>query len=348
MTQVEPREGDSTVTGVAAGDWTSAQEGRAILAEAAGRMPDFFIAGHQKCGTTALYLMLSEHPQIFMPEFKEPRYFAPELRRPLVHETPDRPQKLERYLELFADAEPGQRAGEASPQYLRSPTAAARIAELNPDARMIVILREPAAFVRSFQMQMVASHEEKEKDLRKAVELEPSRHANAGGGFVAPQLLYSEHVRYAEQLRRLHASFPREQVLVLIYEDFRRNNEATVREVQRFLDVDDTVPLEKVETEPLSTVRSMRMHELLRSVRRADFNPAQASGFSRALNTLVPKKVRRGALSAAFRRVAYAPPQPPDEQFMRELRTRYRDEVVAVGEYLERDFISLWGYDKLD
>jgi len=348
MTLLEPREGDSAATGEAAGDWTSAQEARAILAESAGRMPDFFIAGHQKCGTTALYLMLSEHPQIFMPEFKEPRYFAPELRRPLVHETPDRPQKLGRYLALFADAEPGQRAGEASPQYLRSPTAAARIAELNSDARMIVLLREPAAFVRSFHMQMVASHEEKEKDLRKAVELEPTRRANAGGGFVAPQLLYSEHVRYAEQLRRLHASFPREQVLVLVYEDFRRDNEATVREVQRFLDVDDTVALRKVETEPLSTVRSMRMHELLRSVRRADFNPAQASGFSRALNKLVPKKVRRGTLSAAFRRVAYAPPQPPDEQFMRELRTRYRDEVVAVGEYLDRDFTGLWGYDKLD
>jgi hypothetical protein len=348
MTQVEPREGDSTATGAAAGDWTSAQEGRAILADSAGRMPDFFIAGHQKCGTTALYLMLSEHPQIFMPEFKEPRYFAPELRPPLGRETPDRPQRLERYLALFADANPGQRAGEASPQYLRSPTAAARIAELNPDARMIVILREPAAFVRSFHMQMVASHEEKEKDLRKAVGLEPARRAHAGRGFLPPQLLYSEHVRYAEQLRRLHAAFPPEQVLVLVYEDFRRDNEAAVRIVQRFLEVDDTVPLRKVETEPLNTVRSMRMHELLRAVRRADFNPAQSSGLSRALNALVPKKVRRGALSAVFRRVAYAPPQPPDEQFMRELRRRYKDEVVAIGEYLDRDFLSLWGYDKLD
>jgi Sulfotransferase domain len=349
MTQVEPREGDSTATGAAAAsDWTSAQEGRAILAESVGRMPDFFIAGHQKCGTTALYLMLSEHPQIFMPDFKEPRYFAPELRPPLLHETPDRPQRLERYLALFADAKPGQRAGEASPQYLRSPTAAARIAELNPDARMIVILREPAAFVRSFHMQMVASHEEKEKDLRKAVELEPARRANAGGGFLAPQLLYSEHVRYAEQLRRLHASFPPEQVLVLVYEDFRRDNEATVRAVQRFLDVDDTVPLRKVETEPLNTVRSIRMHALLRAVRRADFNPAEASAFSRALNRLVPKKLRRGVLSATFRRVAYAPPQPPDEQFMRELRRRYKLEVVALGEYLDRDFVSLWGYDRLD
>ena len=55
MTQVEPREGDSTTTGTAASDWTSGDEGRAILAEARGRIPDFFIAGQPKCGTTALY-----------------------------------------------------------------------------------------------------------------------------------------------------------------------------------------------------------------------------------------------------------------------------------------------------
>jgi hypothetical protein len=311
-------------------------------------MPDFFIAGHQKCGTTALYLMLNEHPQIFMPEFKEPRFFAPELRPPLARETRDRPQKLESYLALFADATADQRAGEASPQYLRSPTAAAQIAELQPDARMIVILREPADFLRSFHQQMVASHEEREKDLRSAIEAEPSRRANAGDSFLPPQLLYSDHVRYAEQLRRLHASFAPEQVLVLIYDDFRADNEGTVRQVLRFLDVDDTVALEPVRTRPLKAVRSMWLHRLRRAVRRADYNPAQASPFARVLSKLVPKRVRRGPLSKAYRSVAYAPPQPPDRQFMLELRRRYRDEVVAIGEYLGRDLVALWGYDKLD
>src|SRR5262249_52220073 len=146
-------------------DW-AAMEG-AMQAE--GRMPDFFIAGHQKCGTTALYMMLNQHPQIFMPEFKEPRYFAPELRPPLEHETPDRPQKLESSLALFADARLDQMAGEASPQYIRSPTAAARIATLQPRARLIVILREPADFLRSYHQQMVVSHEERENDFRKAI-----------------------------------------------------------------------------------------------------------------------------------------------------------------------------------
>ena len=106
-----------------------------------------------------------------------------------------------------------------------------------------------------------------------------------------------------------------------LYEDFRRDNEATVREVQRFLGVDDTVPLQQVETEPLSTVRSVRMHELIRAVRRADFNPAQASGLSRALNALVPKRVpvvacSRGSTGASPTRRR----QRAGRGFMRDLR----------------------------
>jgi Sulfotransferase domain len=348
MTRPKPHGRESAGTRAAEGHTGAhAEPARASAAAGAGRMPDFFIAGHQKCGTTALYLMLSEHPQIFMPQFKEPRYFASELRRPHDRETPDRPHTLERYLTLFAGAQPGQRAGEASPQYIRSPTAASRIAELNPDARMIVILREPAAFLRSFHMQMVASHEESEKDLRKALALEEPRRSRAREQFVPPQLLYSEHVRYAEQLRRLHASFSAQQVLVLIYEEFRADNEAAVRRVQRFLDVDDTAPLRAVETKPLNTVRSMRMHELRRRVRHADFDPDAAGLLSRAMATLVPKELRRGMLSKAFRGVAYSHSRPTDERLMLELRRRFADRVEEASEYLGRDLVALWGYDRL-
>src|SRR5437763_1909179 len=63
-------------------------------------------------------------------------------------------------------------------------------------------------------------------------------------------LMYSERVRYAEQLRRFHAAFPREQVLVLIYDDFRADNEGTVREVLRFLGVDETYPVAITDLNP--------------------------------------------------------------------------------------------------
>ncbi len=69
-----------------------------------------------------------------------------------------------------------------------------------------------------------------------------------------------------EQLRRYHAVFPREQMLVLIYDDFRADNEATVRRVLRFLDVDDTVPISAREANPTVRPRSQRLNEVVHAV----------------------------------------------------------------------------------
>jgi Sulfotransferase family len=323
---------------------------RGTLNSAYMRAPDFFVIGHQKCGTTALYEMLREHPQVFLSEHKEPRFFAPELRPPLDRETPDRPQTLERYLALFADARPGELIGDTSPQYIRSPTAAARIAELSPDARIVAIVREPASYLRSYHMQMVQSHVEPEKDFRKAVGLERERReqASADGSFLPPQFLYSEHVRYVEQLRRFEAHFPRERMMLIVYDDFRADNEGTVRALQRFLGIDDTLPIRPVQSNPMKTVRSVRLHRLRNAVGRADADPASAGALARTLTSLASKRVRRGALGGAVRRLAYAAPEPPDEGFARELRRLYKPEVVALGEYLGRDLVSLWGYDEID
>lgn len=99
----------------ARGERLSAAE-NASTAMPRGRVPDFFIVGHQKCGTTALYLMLQHHPQIYMPAEKEPRFFIRELRpRPRKGKKPTRPSTVAEYLAMFADARPDQRAGEASP-----------------------------------------------------------------------------------------------------------------------------------------------------------------------------------------------------------------------------------------
>src|SRR5437899_2771980 len=76
------------------------------------KKPDFFIVGHAKSGTTALYEMLREHPQIYMPELKEPWFFATDMRvrfQPSIGGRP--PQTLDEYLGLFREAKPGQRIG---------------------------------------------------------------------------------------------------------------------------------------------------------------------------------------------------------------------------------------------
>ena len=217
-----------------------------------GRYPDFFIVGHAKCGTTALYEMLRRHPQIFMPEDKEPQYFA--RGRPIVtpanaeafSRTGWRERTLAGYLSLFAPAGDDQLVGEASTYYLCSAEAPRSIAEVRPDARIIALLREPASFLRSLHLQMVRYRLETERDLRRALALEPERREGRQiprEAFWPQALQYTARVRYTEQLRRWHGVFGADNVLVLIYDDFRRDNVATARRVLRFLDVDDLVPM---------------------------------------------------------------------------------------------------------
>ncbi len=316
------------------------------------RVPEFFVVGHQKCGTTALHLMLSQHPQVFLPRVKEPRYFAFDLRSSAGSRTPkSRPRTLEGYLALFAEAREDQRIGEVSPQYLRSRVAAAEIARVQPEARIIAIVREPASFIRSFHMQMVSSKVESERDLRRALELEPRRREGRSiprGCHHPEALLYSEHVRYAEQLGRFGEHFPRERMLVLVYEDFRADNEGTLARVLRFLELDAHAPLAPLQTEPLREVRSPTLHRLAGAARRARRNPAAAGPLARAAAALAPAALRSERLRTGWRRAAYAAARPADERLMLELRRRFKPEVAALGEYLGRDMLGQWGYDAID
>jgi hypothetical protein len=319
--------------------------------EQALRTPDFFIVGQPKSGTTALYEMLRSHPQIFMPDFKEPRYFASDL--PSRYQAPRvsglEPETYEDYLALFEPAEPGQLLGEASTAYIWSKTAAERIAAARPDARIIVILREPAGFLRSMHLQLMQIRIEKEKTLRRALELEESRREGRGipsaiGNW--PQvLLYTDRVRYVEQLRRYHEALGSEQVLVLIYDDFRSDNEGTVRKVLRFLGVDEEGAIDYTEANPTVRMRSQRLDEVMVAV---TVGKGPISGVvKRTLKTLLPQSLIASLRRLIWRKVVFGKPDPPDEQLMGELRVRFKGEVEALSEYLGRDLVKLWGYDEL-
>jgi Sulfotransferase domain len=341
------------------GDISSlSQRARAATGETVGvslapapvqHVPDFFIVGHPKSGTTALYEMLKRHPQIFMCEEKEPWYFSPELRfRPPPRKPFAIPESLEQYLSLFEAAGPQQRAGEASTTYLWSRAAASLIADARPDARIVAILREPASFLRSLHLQFIEAHIETESDLRRALALEAARREDRHiprHSYWPQMLQYAEHVRYVEQLRRYEAVFPPEQLLVLIYDDFRADNHGTVRTVLRFLGVDDAAPVESVELNSTVHARSQAVHELVHAV--AVGRGPISHAVKAAVTAITPRGPRRRLLGAVRRRVVYRDPPVPDEQLMGELRVRFKPEVEALSEYLGRDLVSLWGYDNI-
>jgi hypothetical protein len=315
----------------------------------AQRIPDFFIVGLPKSGTTALYEMLRPHPQIYLPDLKEPWFFAPEL-----HDRPPpvpggSPTTMAEYAALFSDALPDQMVGEATPLYLWSRTAAARIAEVQPGARIVAILREPASFLRSLHMQLVQTYVEPEANFAKALALEDARREGQRiprYTYWPQTLLYSEHVRYVEQLKRYHAVFAPEQILVLIYDDFKRDNEATVQAVLRFLDADEDYPIEVRRANPTVRMRSQRLNELVHavSVGRGPLSRAVKAG----IKAVTPNEARRRLLRVTKKRLVFAAPEPPDEELMLALRRRFKDEVVGLSEFLGRDLVELWGYENLD
>jgi hypothetical protein len=293
--------------------------------------------------------MLKLHPEIYLPDRKEPWFFAEELHERTPPRPEGTPRTLSEYAAWFDGAEPGQMVGDATAFYLWSTTAAANIAQVNPDARIVAILREPASFLHSLHLQLLETYIEVETDLAKAMALEDERRLGRSvprHTYFPKMLLYSDFVRYTEQLQRMYAVFPAEQIKVLVYDDFRADNDGTVREVRRFLGVEDSGPVVTLEANPTVRPRSQVLHELVHAVGVGRGPVSRA--VKQSIKAVTPTGPRRRAMHTLKRQAIFAPAHAPDPAVMRRLRVRYKDQVVAASEYLGRDLVTLWGYDDLD
>ena len=118
-----------------------------------------------------------------------------------------------------------------------------------------------------------------------------------------------------------------------------------MRRVLRFLEVDDSFAIEPLEANPAVRMRSVRLARLTLAVRTGRGPLGRALNAS--IGALTSERMRAAAMRTVRRRVLYGAPSPPDEELMVELRRRFAPEVVALSEYLERDLVSEWGYDRV-
>lgn len=208
------------------------------------RLPDFLVIGAARAGTTALHSVLQQHPGIFMPDRKEPNFFAYEgetlaCQGPGADYINNSVVDLDAYTALFADAPEAAHLGEASPLYLYSEKAPGRIKHHVPDAKMIVILRNPIEQAYSHFMYATKQCIETETDFNTALRLENTRLAQAW----QPLFGYSAFPRYGAQLARYFDLFPREQFLIRRYEDYQAAPDVFLRDVFDFIGVDaDFIP----------------------------------------------------------------------------------------------------------
>lgn len=252
-------------------------------------LPNLFIIGAAKAGTTSLHYYLDRHPEIQMSSDKEPNFFSGPpngIPYPL-----GRVERLEDYERLFDPAFPIR--GEASVGYANAPRrkeVPERIAAAVPEARFIYIVRDPVARVVSHYRHRVAAEGERRSLPEALADLSDPRSV-----YLCPSF-------YARQLELYLGRFPAERILVLDHADLLADREATLREVFSFLSVDETFTSEQFNDE-LYRGDARRVHPpaYSRLMARIELSPLRR----------LPRGLRR-SLRGSLERVLWRPAPKPE------------------------------------
>ncbi|MBD0307339.1 MAG: sulfotransferase, partial [Microcoleus sp. T1-bin1] len=192
------------------------------------KVPNFIIIGCQRCGTTSLYTYLAQHPQILTPIKKEMDFFSWHFDR-----------GIDWYLAHFPPMPPGEQflTGEASPSYFDSREAPERLYRLFPEAKLIVLLRNPVDRAIS-QFYRLTGLNWEARSLDRVISDEIER-LNQNPEYIIGEEPgnYLARGRYIEFIKNWRTFFPREQLLILKSEDFYAGAATTVKQVLEFLDL---------------------------------------------------------------------------------------------------------------
>ncbi len=194
--------------------------------------PNTFIVGAAKAGTTSLYEYLSQHPQVYMSPVKEPHYFSrvrpSDSQKRFIKPVLD-PGK---YAELFIGAQGSKIIGEASPSYLSDLDAARRIKKASPDAKIIIILRDPIERAYSHYLMDVRLGIQKKEFFEALI---ADYRSNKKGWSVSH--MYVELGLYSEQVGRYIDMFGN-NVIILMFHDLKNNTHFLLDELAVFLEID--------------------------------------------------------------------------------------------------------------
>ncbi|MBA3374738.1 MAG: sulfotransferase [Actinobacteria bacterium] len=284
-------------------------------------LPTFIVIGVAKAGTTSFYRYLDQHSQIYMYRAKGTNFFGWEDARAWRWADEGDPPRLrhfyvrtfEDYEAAFANATDEIAIGEVSPQYFRSPTAARRIHEAIPDVKVIASLRNPAE--RAFSGFLMRTRRgERVKSADEELTLQAS------------------HVRegfYYTRLKRYFDAFPREQIKIYIFEEFKRDPTRTMANLFDFIGVDQGfVPDTAPRYNPANVPRS-------RFVNRLFYHPT----FIKSTKAVLPS--RGHALAKRVRQLNLSPPPTLSDDLRARLLNIYREDIVQLEELLERD-LTVW------
>lgn len=290
-------------------------------------LPTFILIGAEKSGTSWLYDVIGEHPDVFVTDYKEMHYHSSKRR---YFETAG----VKWYESQFSAGAGAVARGEFSPGYLTDAEVPARIAALTPDVKLVAMLRDPVARAHSNLNMLKRNKLAHGESFTEMLSAQASPQARAQ----AEHLL---HVgRYAEHLRHYLEHFPSEQLGVWLTEDAKRRPEELYREVSRFIGVrDDFLP---GDLSPTGGGQGGGVHS--RTIYRIHNKVAETlelrglGGLRRAIKrTGLPELLK----SFNRRRVAPVGHEPQSDADRELLRNYYAEDIRELQELIGRD-LSAW------
>ncbi len=295
------------------------------------KVPNLYILGAPKCGTTALCTYLRQHPDVLMPP-KEMHYFGSDL----VFRNKPRPTR-DQYLSRYESGGSERYRGDSAIWYLYSQSAAGEIFEASPDARCIALLRRPDDMVHALHSEFLYQGDEDIHDLGVALEAEEDRR---GGERIPPTcdvpwaLQYRHVARYADQLARYQSVFSPDQLHVVLFDDLAVDTSGVYKGILEFLGVDTSFAPEFAVVNTNKVARSPGFREFLRNPP----TPVRRLGQTLVRDQRVRRALGRRLVSLNTDQV---PREPLDPAVRSGLQTAYADQVARLATLIDRD-LSGW------
>ena len=295
-----------------------------------GRLPDFFLLGAAKCGTTSMHDYLRQHPELFLPYVKELNFFDAEADRFA--------SGLDRYRAYFAEAGTRQ-AGEATPSYFRrTDVVPDRMRRLygSPPPRFVLLLRDPVQRAYSHYLHNVSEGREPLSfaEALRAEQANPAAKQHAWKGY------FSDGV-YADALATWFSVFPRERFLIVRSDHLAADPRGALRRVFRFLEVDPEAPID--------TSRRLNRTGEQQSRRIGRLLAWTPDGWLETTRGWLPERIRLGVEQFIRRQSTGSAADRPslDPALERRLRRRYDPHVRRLASMIDDD-LSDWGHPASD
>jgi hypothetical protein len=313
--------------------------------------PNLFLVGASKTGTTALHQYLSSHPDVFMCSPKEPGYFCKDFNkeRYLFHKIKPFFASKKNYLNLFSTSTDYLYYGDATPTYLASKVAAKEIFEFNPDAKIIIGIRDIPSLLYSLYKEHFFNQNEVETNFKKAIELESIRKKGKSlppSVLFPSKLFYSLETEFTRNISRFLKYFPSEQIHVVIFDNFQKDTKKEYLRILDFLDLTESLP------DSFSVVNKNKQRRFP-AITRFLANPNTKG--KKVLKKIIPLHTQRKIISF-LRKIDYSfnrkkSVEKKDDLFLNELHKKYLRETKELNMLLRKrnlideDLLELWSYD---